>query len=157
VILIFNALVLYISDLFAKGFGAKKTNARKGKDIADLKPQNALVIGLCQMIAVVPGLSRSGSTITGGLTQGLDREKAVKFSFIMSIPAIIGANILQIPDMIQTPVPQSDIFSYAVGMFTALIAGVAAIKLLTYISKKSDFRIFSYYCVIIGIITVIFG
>jgi undecaprenyl-diphosphatase len=109
------------------------------------------------MIAVVPGLSRSGSTITGGLTQGLDREQAVKYSFIMSIPAVLGANILEIPDIIRTPVPQSDIFNYAVGMFTALIAGIAAIKLLNYISKKSNFRIFSYYCVIIGIITVIFG
>ena len=147
VILMFNAVVLFVSDSLAKG----------NKTISETKPHNALIVGLCQMLAIVPGLSRSGSTITGGLTQGFKREYAVKFSFIMSIPAILGANILEVPDMLQTAVPSADIIKYAAGMAAALIAGIAAMKLLTYISRKSNFRIFSYYSFAIGLFTLIFA
>jgi Uncharacterized bacitracin resistance protein len=146
-ILMFNAVVLFISDGLAKG----------NKNISKATPINALVVGLCQMVAIVPGLSRSGSTITGGLTQGFDREFAVKFSFIMSIPAILGANILEIPEMLSTAVPSGDIIKYAAGMIAALIAGIAAMKLLNYISRKSNFRIFSYYSFAIGLVTLIFA
>ena len=104
-----------------------------------------------------PGLSRSGSTITGGRLCGFSREFAVKFSFILSIPAIIGANIFKIPDMVKNPVPAADIPAYAVGMLVAALTGIAAMKLLAYISRKSDFRIFSVYCVTVGILAVIFG
>ena len=109
------------------------------------------------MCAVVPGLSRSGSTITGGLFMGFNREYAVKFSFIMSIPAIIGANILSIADIFENPIPSSDIVPYIVGTITAAVVGVLAMKFLIYISKKSNFRIFSYYCLAIGIIAIIWG
>lgn len=146
-ILIFNGLVLFISDYLARG----------KKDSSNAKFTDALVVGLCQMCALLPGLSRSGSTITGGLLCGFKRDYAVKFSFIMSIPAIIGANILSIPDMIENPIPQSDMFAYICGMAAALVTGIAAMKLLMYISKKSNFRIFSVYCVIVGIVALIFG
>lgn len=146
-ILMFNAVVLFVSDKLARG----------GKTISEAKPRNALMIGICQMFAIVPGLSRSGSTITGGLTQGFTREFAVKFSFIMSIPAILGANILELPEMMNTAVPSGDIIKYAIGMAAALIAGIAAMKLLTYISRKSNFRIFSYYCFAVGLFTLIFA
>ncbi len=146
-ILIFNALVLFISDMMSKG----------QKEISEVKPRNAIVVGLCQMCALLPGLSRSGSTITGGLTQGFSREFAVKFSFILSIPAILGANILKIPELISNPVPSSDIFAYVLGMVTAALAGIAAMKLLILISKKANFRFFSVYCAIVGLVAVIFG
>lgn len=146
-ILIFNGIVLFLSDLIPNG----KT------DISDAKPQNALIVGLCQLCAIFPGLSRSGSTITGGRLCGFSREFAVKFSFILSIPAIIGANIFKIPDMINDPVPSTDIPAYIVGMAVAAITGILAMKLLQYVSKKSNFRIFSVYSVIVGILTVIFG
>ncbi len=146
-ILIFNALVLFISDMMSKG----------QKDITAVKPRNAIVVGLCQMCALLPGLSRSGSTITGGLTQGFSREFAVKFSFILSIPAILGANILKIPELISNPVPSSDIFAYVLGMVTAALAGIGAMKLLILISKKANFRFFSVYCAIVGLVAVIFG
>ncbi len=146
-ILIFNGVVLFLSDLISKG----------NKDIMDAKPKNALAVGLCQLLAIFPGLSRSGSTITGGRLCGFSREFAVKFSFILSVPAIIGANIFNIPDVVKNPIPAADIPAYAIGMIAAALTGVAAMKLLTYISQKSNFRIFSYYCVIVGIIAVIFG
>lgn len=146
-ILIFNGLVLFISDFLARG----------EKDASDAKYTDSLIVGLCQLCALLPGLSRSGSTITGGLLCGFKRDYAVKFSFILSIPAVIGANILSIPDIIENPVPQSDIFAYLCGMAAALLTGIAAMKLLLYISKKSNFRVFAVYCVIIGTLALIFG
>lgn len=146
-ILIFNGIVLFLSDRISAG----------NKDLGEVKPKNALAVGLCQLLAIFPGLSRSGSTITGGRLCGFSREFAVKFSFILSIPAIIGANIFKIPDMVNNPVPASDIPAYAIGMLVAALTGVAAMKLLAYISKKSDFKIFSVYCATVGILAVIFG
>lgn len=146
-ILIFNGIVLFLSDLLPNG----------KKDISTATPKNAIAVGLCQLCAIFPGLSRSGSTITGGRLCGFSREFAVKFSFILSIPAIIGANVFKVPDMINNPIPSSDIPAYALGMLAAAVTGIVAMKLLHYISKKSNFRIFSFYCVIVGIITVIFG
>ena len=145
--LIFNGLVLFISDFLARG----------DKGAENAKYSDALVVGLCQLCALLPGLSRSGSTITGGLLCGFRRDYAVKFSFILSIPAIIGANILAVPELFETPVPKSDIFAYICGMAAALLTGIAAMKLLMYISKKSNFRVFSIYCVIVGALAMIFG
>ena len=146
-ILIFNGLLLFLSDLIPKS----------DKDISTMTPKNALLVGLCQLCAITPGLSRSGSTITGGRLCGFSREFAVKFSFILSIPAIIGANIFNIPDVIREPVPSSHIPAYALGMLVAAITGIIAMKLLKYISKKSNFKIFSIYCIAVGLLTVILG
>ncbi len=146
-ILIFNGLVLFLSDLIPNG----------KKDIMTAKPKNALAVGLCQLCAIMPGLSRSGSTITGGRLCGFSREFAVKFSFILSIPAIIGANIFEVPEIVNNPITSSDIPAYLLGMLAAAVTGILAMKLLAYISKKSNFRIFSVYCVIVGIIALIFG
>lgn len=146
-ILLFNGIVLFISDKLEKGTIALDTT----------KPRHALFIGLCQMCALVPGLSRSGSTITGGLFMGFKRELAVKFSFIMSIPAILGANILSLADIAENPIAKSDIVPYVAGTVAAAVVGVLAMKLLIYISKKSNFRMFSYYCWVVGILAIIFG
>lgn len=149
VILLLNAVMLFFSDKMAKG----------NKTLGEVKPRNAIAVGLCQMIAVLPGLSRSGSTITGGLTQGFERPLAVKFSFILSIPAILGACVLKLPDFFQTAASEGSdqLLIYLAGALVAAITGVAAMKLLTYISKKSNFRIFSYYCVIAGLFAIVWG
>ena len=146
-ILIVNGLVLYISD------GIKN----KGKTVFEATPKNALVVGLCQMCAIVPGLSRSGSTITGGLLCGFKREFAVKFSFILSIPAIIGANIFSLVDVFENPIPSTDIVPYIAGTLAAAVVGILAMKFLLFISKKSNFRMFSYYCWVVGLLAIIFG
>lgn len=146
-ILLVNGLVLFISDKLEKG------NVTLDKT----KPLHALFVGLCQMCAIVPGLSRSGSTITGGLLMGFKRELAVKFSFIMSIPAIIGANLLSAADMFENPVASTDIVPYIAGTVAAAVVGVLAMKVLIYISRKSNFRMFSYYCWAVGILAIIFG
>ena len=146
-ILIFNGVVLFVSDRLA----------RTGKSLEGATAKDALTVGLLQAVAVVPGLSRSGTTITAGLLRGFDRDFAVKFSFILSIPTILGASILEIPDVIAEPIPSADIPSYIIGMVTAAVVGFAAMKLLTLISKRSNFTVFSFYCWAVGIITVIFA
>ena len=146
-ILILNGFVLFISDKLEKGTVS----------LENAKPKNALFVGLCQMCAIVPGLSRSGSTITGGLLMGFKREFAVKFSFILSIPAIIGANLLSVADIFKNPIPSSDIVPYIAGTIAAAVVGILAMKTLIYISKKSNFRMFSYYCFAVGLLAIIFG
>ncbi|MBQ8381999.1 MAG: undecaprenyl-diphosphate phosphatase [Clostridia bacterium] len=148
-VLLLNAVLLFFSDKMAKG----------NKTLGEVKPRNALAVGLCQLLATVPGLSRSGSTITGGLTQGFERPLAVKFSFILSIPAILGACVLKLPDFFETVAAESSeqLLIYLAGALVAALVGIAAMKLLTYISKKSNFRTFSYYCVIAGIFAIVWG
>lgn len=144
-ILIFNGVMLFVSDKLASG----KVNGD------NVKPRNALVAGIFQMFATLPGLSRSGSTITGGLTQGFNREYAVKFSFIMSIPAILGAAVTDIPDVLEGAIDKASLMPFIVGTLVAFVSGIAAMKLLIYISKKSNFKIFSVYCLIVGALIIV--
>ncbi len=144
-ILIFNALMLFVSDRMVSG----KVNGE------NIKPRNALVTGIFQMFAVLPGLSRSGSTITGGLTQGFKREYAVKFSFIMSIPAILGAAVVEMPKAMNGGITNEQILPFIVGTLVAFVCGIASMKLLIYISRKSNFKIFSVYCFIVGALMIV--
>ncbi|MBO4265494.1 MAG: undecaprenyl-diphosphate phosphatase [Clostridia bacterium] len=149
-ILIFNGIMLFVGDI-----AKRRRKSYVGE--MEVKPRNALTVGLMQMFAVLPGLSRSGTTITGGLLCGYEQSYAVKFSFILSVPAILGANILSLGDLANNPISKTDILPYAIGALTAAVVGIGAMKLLIYISKKSDFRIFAIYSIIIGCVAVIFG
>ena len=88
---------------------------------------------------------------------GFKREYAVKFSFILSIPAIIGANIFSIVDVLENPIPSSYIIPYIAGTIAAAVVGILAMKILIIISRKSNFRMFSYYCWAVGLLAIIFG
>ncbi len=147
IILIVNSAMLYASDKIKPG----------DRGLAEMKPKNALVIGLSQLIAVFPGLSRSGTTVTAGLTQKLDRPFAVKFSFIMSIPAILGACVLKLPEFVTTVGSEDPalLLTYLAGALAAGIVGVAAMKLLQFIAKNRNFRIFSVYSLAAGIFAII--
>lgn len=102
---------------------------------------NAIVIGLAQAVAIIPGISRSGATITAGLMQGFTREAAAKFSFLMSVPIILGAGIIKIPDISQI----ENHGPVIVGFLSAMIFGFLAIKyMLRYIATKS-FAVFAWY------------
>ena len=143
-LLVVNGILLLTADRFS----AKR--ARK-----PLSVRGAVGIGFFQLFAVLPGISRSGSTISGGMLFGLSRENAVKFSFLMSIPAIIGANIANVPEMLSVPVEQSVLGYCLVGMAAALVSGFAAMKFLAYISAKEKFGFFAYYCIVIGAATLL--
>ena len=145
IILIFNAVMLFFSEKIGKG----------NKSLEDVKPTNALVVGLFQVIAILPGLSRSGSTITGGLIQGFDRALAVKFSFILSIPAILGAAVFEMPGFFASMPNTETMLCYLAGAVAAMLVGIGAIKLITWISEHSTFRIFSYYCFVVGVLAIV--
>lgn len=146
-ILIFNGLLLLLGDIVGK----------RNKDISSLGIGGAISVGLFQFAAILPGLSRSGSTITGGLFCGLTREEAVKYSFILSVPAIIGANLAGAAGIVGDAVPKGELPVYTVGMIAAAITGFLSLKLIGRIAKKRNFGIFAYYCFAVGLAAVIFG
>lgn len=124
------------------------------KKIENMSPFEAILIGIVQGMAILPGISRSGSTISIGLFQKLDREFAAKFSFYLSIPAVIGACILKSLDL-----TKSDLSSIPVmlpGFVAAIITGILAIKILLKHISKGKFYLYSIWCFIAGLFTIIF-
>jgi len=111
---------------------------------------NTFIIGFAQAFAILPGISRSGSTIFAGLAQGIDREKVAPFSFIMSIPAVFGAVVLKVKDLMGVGIDSSALVNYAAGTFVAFISGYLAIMWLLDIVKKGKLQWFGYYCFLIS-------
>lgn len=119
-------------------------------DLENLSLKESIFMGLGQACAILPGLSRSGTTIAAGLVIGLDKEFAAKFSFILSIPAILGAFVVQLKDI--GAVADFNILAVLFGFLAALISGYLAIKWLIELIQKRSLDIFAYYCWIVGII-----
>ncbi len=115
---------------------------------SSLNIKKALFIGITQGIAVIPGISRSGSTIAAGMFMGLDRHTAAKFSFLLSIPAILGAQILSIKDMMNNDLVLDPVTIYAT--IASFITGLAALKLLLSLVHSGRFHLFAPYCWLIG-------
>ena len=109
------------------------------KDLKSATGLDALIVGVAQAIAVVPGLSRSGTTITAGLLCGFDRSFAVRFSFLLSIPAVLGANILSFVDAVTAGIDWSYLPMYLVGVAAAFVSGYLAIYLLRMLMQRSRF------------------
>ena len=121
------------------------------------KPVNwwrSVLVGCAQALAILPGLSRSGSTIFAGMILGIPREVIAKFSFIMSIPAILGAAVLQLGGLLQNPPPSSTWINLAVGTFFSIFSGYLAIKLLLDIIKKNRLQWFGYYCLLLSLVGI---
>lgn len=145
VAIILTGCMLYVADRMLPG---KKTE--RSMTVSD-----AIIIGLCQCVATIPGLSRSGVTITAGIATGLKRDYAVKFSFLMSLPAVLGASILSIADAVGSGVDWSNLPAYLAGMAVALVSGIFSINLLKYISSKGRFGGFAYYCWVVGVLGIV--
>ena len=143
--LLCTGTMLYLSDKLASGHKTER----------DATWVDAILVGIMQAIAVLPGISRSGSTITAGLVRGYDRKFAVRYSFLLSIPAIVGANILKIGEAVKAGVGEGLFLPYAVGMIVAAVSGYFAIKLVKLLMDKGKFGRFSYYCWAVGLITII--
>lgn len=116
---------------------------------------NTFIIGIAQACAILPGISRSGSTIFAGVAQGVDRVKAAKFSFIMSIPAILGAAVLQVKDLLDTPLATSELLVFFTGGLMSSITGYLAIIWLLKIVQRGRLQWFGYYCFGLGLIGII--
>lgn len=145
--LLVTSLFLFLCDRFASG--------RKNEETMTVK--DSLIIGFTQLFAVLPGISRSGSTITAGLACGLDRNFAAEFSFIMSVPTILASFILQVVEMVIDGVSISAelIPMYIAGVITSAVSGFFAIKLLQILLKSKKFVVFSVYCLLMGIFAII--
>lgn len=114
----------------------------------------SFAIGLAQACAMIPGISRSGSTITTALWLGIDRETAANFSFIMVIPVIGGAMLLQVLDLLEVGIQGAALQVLVVGFLSSAISGYFALKYLIIILKKSGFYLFSFYCWAVGLLGV---
>ncbi len=123
------------------------------QDNIDFSFKEALIIGLIQGLAVIPGISRSGSTIAVGLFLGLNRETAASFSFLLSIPAIIGAAILTLKDVSELSLLQ--IGPILSGVLTSFVVGYIALMLLMHFVKKGRLFIFAPYCWFVGVTALI--
>ena len=119
-----------------------------------INPLKALIVGISQGLAVFPGISRSGTTIFAGLKAGISREDAAEFSFLISIPAILGAVLLQIRH-IEEITAASGWPAYITGMIAAFICGLFAIKIMIDVVKKAKMKYFAVYCLIVGIVAII--
>ena len=133
----------------------------KPRQKEDISPVHAFIIGIAQAVAVLPGLSRSGSTIATGLLLGNKKEKLAQFSFLMVIPPILGEALLDVMDLVKgsaetvaTVIPTS---SLIVGFLAAFISGCLACKWMINIVKKGELIWFAIYCAIVGIVGIRFG
>jgi undecaprenyl-diphosphatase len=125
------------------------------KEVTETRYRDALFIGILQAFAIFPGLSRSGSTIAAGLIAGLDRNFAAHFSFVLSIPVIIGAAIFQLKDAFSIGIPQQLIVPYLLGPVTASIFGYLAITVVLDLVRKGKLSLFSYYCWTLGAVVLV--
>ena len=116
---------------------------------------DVLIVGVAQAIATCPGISRSGTTITAGCFVGFERKFAVRFSFLLSIPAILGANILSLKDAVEAGIDWASVPVYLVGVAVSAVVGYACIRLLKMIAAKGRFGWFAYYCWFAGAATLL--
>ncbi len=128
----------------------------ENKSIKNMTFFDSLIIGTFQGIAIIPGISRSGSTIVGGLFMGLNRSLATEFSFLLALPATFGAGLLGIIDVVKTGSEVAFTMPLLVGVILSAVIGVFAIKFLMNMLKKDKLHYFSYYLWVVGIITIIF-
>lgn len=142
--LLITGVLLLMADLAKDG----------GKKPRDVSYKNGLIIGVAQGIATLPGLSRSGTTIAACILCGVDRKFAVKYSFILSIPAILGAAVLEIKDVIAEPIVAGQVGIYAVGAVFAGLVGYVCIKTMLLVVRNKKFRYFAYYCFAIGVVAI---
>ncbi len=150
--LIFGSLLFTAITLIINGLLLLLPNFFKRKQ-SNLNNQSAVIIGISQGLAVLPGISRSGSTIVAGLLFGLKPEEAYNFSFLISLPAIVAAQVLQINDL---RFAGSEMANYGLGFLAAFISGYLALLWLRRLVSRDQLTGFAYYCLIFGILLLLF-
>ncbi len=141
IFLLLTAVILFLADRFGKN----------QKSLSDLRWNHAIIIGLFQMAAIFPGVSRSGSTIAGGVLQNLNRKDSARFSFLLSIPVMLGAAALSLKDLFAVSDLSSFLPVLLVGFITSAIVGYAAIHWLLRFLQNHRLRIFAIYCTAVGV------
>jgi undecaprenyl-diphosphatase len=146
-LLVLLMLIVTGTFLLLSRFAPKKSE--------NLSIGKSLLIGIAQAIAILPGISRSGSTIVSAVFLGLDRENAAKFSFLLGIPAILGASVIKINDLLTIEPSQVPLGYLLIGALAAFISGYMAIFWLLAIVKRGKLEWFGYYCFFIVIVSAI--
>ena len=144
---LYTATILFLSDRCVKG----------NKKFGDITVKNAVTVGAFQGVALLPGVSRSGSTISGGLFCGFEMETAVQYSFILGIPAILGGCLLQVKDAVDQKAMDIEPLNFAVGFIVSAIVGICAIKMVNWLVKSDKFKIFAVYTLILGVVVIGIG
>ncbi len=137
--LLFTAVLNFLTD-------KAKTGSKK------ISIKNSILIGMAQALAIIPGISRSGSTIFAGTSLGIKRKEAAQFSFLLSVPAIVGANAVQFYKYGLSGT--ESIILYIAGFIAAFISGVIAINFVLKLLLGGKFKLFAYYCVVLGILVL---
>lgn len=146
--LLVTGCILFFSDRLAKG---RKT--AKNATVLD-----ALLVGVAQGVGTLPGISRSGMTISAGMLRGYDRSFAVRFSFLMSLPAVFGATILELKDAIELGAVHTELLpGYLLGVLVSFVVGLGAIRLVNALANKGKFGNFAYYCWAVGLVSLVAG
>ncbi|MGN0484083.1 MAG: undecaprenyl-diphosphate phosphatase [Lachnospiraceae bacterium] len=142
--LLITSVILFVADRLPEG----------NKLPGHVTFTNAFLIGISQGIATLPGISRSGMTVTACIASGFKRTFAVKYSFLMSIPAIIGSLILELTEISSVSVSTPEVLYYLVGMIVAAVVGYICIQTMLFIVKNKKFSFFAVYCLLIGALSV---
>lgn len=147
VALLGTGCILWFSDHMARG----------NKTAKNATMLDAVLVGFAQALGTLPGISRSGTTISAGMVRGFERSFAVRFSFLMSLPAIFGANILTLKDALEVGIDMEMLPVYLVGTVVAAVVGYFAIRLVNVLAQKGKFGAFAWYCWIVGGISLAAG
>lgn len=153
---LFNDLLAVGVALIVTGtilWATKNAGGKKGMD--EFLPKNAWLVGMAQGLAIIPGISRSGSTIGIGMLQGFDREVAARYSFLLSIPTILAAAAIKGKDMLDVGITQAELLPYIAGTAVAMVVGYISIAGLLKIIRGNKFFAFAPYCWGVGIVLVI--
>ncbi|OAT83157.1 UDP pyrophosphate phosphatase [Bacillus sp. MKU004] len=131
-------------------------NLRGSKNDGDLNVKDALIIGLAQAVALIPGISRSGATIVAAMARGMKAETALRYSFLLYIPVSFGVMLLGIKDLIEVPPAASMTVPYVLAFLGSLIASYFSLKWFMNIMVRGNLKYFAFYCLIVGLLVVIF-
>jgi undecaprenyl-diphosphatase len=144
----YNLFAVGIALLITGSFLYVSERRKNGEELGLL---DSLLIGVAQGISIIPGISRSGATITTGLLRKVEKEKAFRYSFLLSIPAIIGATVTE---SMRVNVVNIDVAVMFLGVLTSMIVGYVSLKLLLKMVLKEKFHLFAYYCWTVGAIII---
>jgi len=144
VLLFVTALMLALAEIFS----------RKERELEKVSWLDALGIGFFQLLAIFPGISRSGATISGGLSRGLKREAAARFSFLMSIPIMLAAGLVSVLDLVKVPDLGRFLPVLSIGFIAALVIGYLSIRWLLKFVRSHSMIPFAIYCAVVSVLTI---
>jgi len=131
-------------------------NLRGRKNDGDLTMKDAVIVGLAQAVALVPGVSRSGATIVAAMLLGMKQETALRFSFLLYIPVSLGVTVLSVSDIVNDPNFDALMIPYAIAFMASVIATFFALKWFINVMRRGNLKYFAYYCFIVGFLVILF-